>query len=159
LSFRGLASEECSSVLNAVINSYKDFLDDTYRNASDDTVKLITQARDVLQKELAEKESAYLEFRKESPLLWKNKDGVPLLQGRLNDVETRRSALQVRKAEVQGRLSTVEGLMKSGRGKAALAAMLVEWNARPGNERQATEASRRRTYDTLEDQLMNLLLQ
>src|SRR5262249_24122137 len=64
LSFRATANDECARVLNAIIESYKSFLDEKYHLASDDTLKLITQARDVLEKELAEKEAAYLELRK-----------------------------------------------------------------------------------------------
>src|SRR5262249_54483549 len=83
LSFQGTAAGECATVLNAVIESYKDFLEETYRNLSEETLRLITQARDVLHKELTEKEAAYRKFRKETPLLmWKGKDGANLRQER-----------------------------------------------------------------------------
>jgi hypothetical protein len=51
LSYRGQERDECASILNAIIESYKDFLDETYRNVSDDTLELITKARDVLQED------------------------------------------------------------------------------------------------------------
>ena len=41
------------TVLNAVvIGSYRDFLEETYKNTSQDTLKLITQAKDLLGIEL-----------------------------------------------------------------------------------------------------------
>jgi capsular exopolysaccharide synthesis family protein len=160
LSFRSSQSDECSRVLNAVINSYKDFLDETYKNVSDETVKLITQARDVLQRQLGEKQAAYVEFRKQSPLLWKSKDGINLYQARLTDIEARRSALQVRRAEIQGRLRTIESALKAGRSPVNLMAMVTEWSSKLRADRLGAEVVRQRPgAKDVEDQLLPLLLE
>jgi capsular exopolysaccharide synthesis family protein len=79
-------------------------------------LELITRAKDVLQKDLAEKERIYLEFRKKSPLLWKGKDGTNLYQDRLASIESKRSALLVRCAEIQARLPALEKASKDGLG-------------------------------------------
>jgi capsular exopolysaccharide synthesis family protein len=146
LAFRGRVAAESGVVLNAVIDSYKDFLDETYRNVSDDTLELIKKARDVLQKDLAQKEMDYRDFRQRSPLLWKSKDGTTLYQERLGSIESKKSALLVRKAEIQGRLSALEGTLKDSLNRAALVTTLPETN-------------RRTSALTLEEQLLPLLLQ
>jgi succinoglycan biosynthesis transport protein ExoP len=153
LSFRGPVAEECATVLNAVIDSYKEFLDETYRNVSDDTLELITRAKDVLQKDLAEKERIYLEFRKKSPLLWKGKDGTNLYQDRLASIELKRSGLLVRRAEIQGRLQTIESALKEGRSRVALGALLSGEAGKP-----AVSAASASPASTLEERLSPLLL-
>jgi capsular exopolysaccharide synthesis family protein len=158
LSFRCSQPEECSKVLNAVINSYKDFLDEKYKNTSDETVKLITQARDVLQNKLGEKKAAYLEFRKNSPPILRNKEGFNLNFSRVTDVEAKRSALLLRRAEIEGRLQYVTKERASGRTLADLTAMIDEWTNRAGAERMGAAVSVRSVKE-LEEQLLPLLLE
>src|SRR5262249_44956883 len=92
LSFRGTVANECAVVVNAVVNSYKDFLDETYRNMSDDTLKLIGDARDTLTKDLAEQEREYRLFRERSPILFKGRDEVNPRHDVLVRIEAQRSA-------------------------------------------------------------------
>src|SRR5262249_54592258 len=137
LTFRGPVAEECPGVLTAVIDSYLAFLDHTYRSASDDSVKLITQARDVLHKELAQKEAAYLDFRHKGPLFWPQGAGPSAPRGSIADIETKRSALRLRRAEAEARLAAVEAMLAAGRPRSELAALVAEWSRRPA----AAEAS------------------
>jgi uncharacterized protein involved in exopolysaccharide biosynthesis len=128
LSFCGTVADECGIVLNAVISSYQDFLEETYRNISRESLRLIAQARDVLHKELREKEAAYRRFRMETPLLvGKGRDGATIRQERLSTIEAKRSALLLRKAELQGQLAALDAGRKEGSGPEALAAQLAAW--------------------------------
>jgi len=154
LSFRGGVAEECATVLRAVIDGYKDFLDETYKNVSNDTLELITKARDVLQKDLAEKEAAYSAFRQKSPLLWKGKEGANLHQERLARIESQRSNLLVRRTEIQGRLRAIENLVKRGLSRSQLLAMLPQVPAKT-----ETDGARRLLSGSLEEQLLPLLQQ
>ena len=70
-------------MINAILDSYRMFLDETYRNMGDDTVKLIAEARQVLKDDLEKREVAYRAFREKSPMLWKGKEEVNPLQDRL----------------------------------------------------------------------------
>ncbi len=131
LAFRTTKPSDAGVVLSAVIESYKDYLDVTYRNISDDTLKLITQARDVLQQDLKKQDLAYRAFRKEAPLLLsRNKDGASLTQERLSSIESKRSALLVRKAEIQGYLQALDNGMKTGGSQEALLAMVSDWSTK-----------------------------
>jgi capsular polysaccharide biosynthesis protein len=66
LTFRGSVAEDCGKVLAAILESYQEFLDITYRNVSDQTLELITKARDMLKRDLSESEDRYLKFRQGS---------------------------------------------------------------------------------------------
>ena len=155
LSFRGPMASECPVILNAVIESYKDFLEETYRNTSDDTLKLIVKAREILQQDLVKQETAYSAFRRDAPvLLVRNKDGASLTQERLSNIESKRSAVLVRKAEVQGYLKAIEvGLAKED-GHEGMLAMASEWTGRiEGDGHKSTERL------SLQSQLFPLLIE
>ena len=103
LSYSGAASEDCAVVLNAIINSYKDFLDEAYKNVSDDTLGQITRTTESFQKNLEVKEKLYAEFRKNSPLIYtKGTEGVNTQDDLLTQIHLKRLALIMRRAELQG---------------------------------------------------------
>jgi capsular exopolysaccharide synthesis family protein len=131
LSFRGPVGQDCPTVLNAVLDSYKEFLDVTYRNVSDDTVKLINRAAELLETKLNKLEGEHRKFRLTHPMLWKGKDGVNALQDRLFVIESKRSGLLIRKTDLEGRLAALEDAIKAGRGRAELLAMIPEPEGRP----------------------------
>jgi capsular exopolysaccharide synthesis family protein len=154
LSLRGGVAGECAEILKAVIESYKDFLDETYRNMSDDTLALVTRARDVLQKDLADKEEAYREFRKTTPALWKGKDGTTLRQDRLLEIESKRSALVLRRAEIEAQLAAVESAKKDGKDRDVLLAMASEFTAKA-----ESDDSKNSSASALHDQLLAQLIE
>jgi succinoglycan biosynthesis transport protein ExoP len=154
LSFRGPVRAECPVVVNAVLSSYKKFLDETYRNMSDDTVKLIADARDTLKKDLADKEAAYREFRRNSPLLWRGKDEVNPRQDRLTKIEAERSALLLSRAELESRLATVQNAIKQGSSHDQLVALISDMVSKSDAKEPGRDAPL-----TLQAQLLPLLLE
>lgn len=124
VSFRAKEPEDCQRVLNAVISSYQDFLKDTYHDINAETLEMIARAREVLQKDLETKETAYLEFRQKTPLLWKGKDGNTVDQERIFNIDSRRAVLRIRQMEIKSSLAAVEEGMKKGSAPAELLAML-----------------------------------
>jgi polysaccharide biosynthesis transport protein len=149
LSFRGPGAEDCAKVLSAVIESYQEFLDVTYRNVSDQTLDLITKARDLLNKDLADSQKKYEEFRRNSPMLWKAKDGTNIYLERVTAIEGQRSKLLIHEAEARERLRAVDRGLAEGRPRDSLLAMLV------AKEKKETPTAHR----PLEDQLLALRLQ
>jgi capsular exopolysaccharide synthesis family protein len=148
LSYKGPAADDCRVVIEAVIESYKDFLDETYRNVSDDTVGLITQARDLLQKDLAEKERKYAEFRDKVPVApAQSRDGPPASQVRLGELDNRRLNLLMRAAELEERLQALDRAKKEGNARELVEAL----TAAPAEKAAAPDA-------TLEQQLLPLIL-
>jgi capsular exopolysaccharide synthesis family protein len=125
LAIRGPIGPDCTAVLHAVIDSYKEFLDVTYRNVSDDTVKLINKAAELLETKMNKLKDEHSKFRLAHPMLWRNKDGINPLQDRVFAIESKRSALLIRKTELEGRLSTLEKAVKAGSSRADLLAMIA----------------------------------
>jgi capsular exopolysaccharide synthesis family protein len=110
-------------MVDAVIKGYKEFLDETFRTVSDQTLELITQARDTLERVLAKKEKDYQDFRLNTPLL-------PRAAGQaeysaLKDIQSKHSAITLRAAELQNRLANIETVLKDKGREAALKALDV----------------------------------
>ena len=68
ISYECTQAQDCPTILSAVIDSYQNFLGETYQNSGEETVKLIRQAKDVLQTQLSEKETTYRKFKQTAPL-------------------------------------------------------------------------------------------
>jgi uncharacterized protein involved in exopolysaccharide biosynthesis len=98
LSFQGPIPEDCPIVVNAVLEAYKAFLDEIYRDMSDNAMTLIDQARGLLQNDLQVQEDKYIQFRQQSPLVSRGVDEVNPLQDRLAAIQSQRSELLIRAA-------------------------------------------------------------
>lgn len=153
LSYRGPVADECGRVLNAVIDSYTDFLGTTYQDVSDETLKLITQARDVLQKDLKDQWTEYLTFRQEGSLLWRGKEGSNIHQARLASIEGARSSLLLRRAETEGRLKAIEEALAAGRSRKSVAYLAAR------SAQSQSLSGQKTTAQILDEQLFPLLLQ
>ena len=119
LTFRGSDNQDCPKVLDAMVKTYQAFLGETYQNSSAETAQLITQAKDVLLRQLNEKEAAYQEFREKTPLLWKGEAGANLHETRMAEIETNRSRLMVLQAETRSKIEAIDAAIKKGNRKAA----------------------------------------
>lgn len=151
IAFRGTVAEECSVVVNAVLESYKSFLDETYRNMTDDTLTLITQARDVLDNDLSKVEKEYAQFRAESPLLWNGQQQINPLLDRLIAIASQKSALLLRRVELQNQLSTIERAVEKGTSHDDLVAMITDLSSR-------SLAANTNPQTGIEQQMLPLLL-
>jgi uncharacterized protein involved in exopolysaccharide biosynthesis len=155
LAFRGRVADDCPRVLNAVIASYQEFLEETYRNTNAETLELITQARDLVQKDLETRETAYQKFLADTPPLWKGPDKGTAQQDRLFKLDARLAALRVRKAETEASITMLEQALRDGRNPAPIVERL---SGTPANGATAgPDAGRRRTSP--EDELRALRIE
>jgi capsular exopolysaccharide synthesis family protein len=150
LSYRGGDANDTGVILTAVIDSYRDFLDETYRNVSDNTLDLITRARDLLKKDIAEKEKKYRDFRSNSPLLWKGVDGANIHVGRIREFQGKQTALLARGGEIRERLLAIDKAKKAGSSPSVLLALATRPLDKAGKETNLQRA--------MEEQLFPLLL-
>jgi hypothetical protein len=133
LTFEGGAAGDSVAILTALLDSYRDYLAETYRNVSDDTLELITRGRDTVQRELRDKEADYREFRQKSPLLGQGKDGTSVQQERIAGLEAKKTALQIGQAETRARLDALEkALQGDAETRTAALAKVQEWATRGG---------------------------
>jgi polysaccharide biosynthesis transport protein len=119
VSFQGNVPEECSVVVNAILDSYQDFLNDSSRGPLKDSLNLIKEARKLIEEDIERKQKAYAKFRQETPVLWKGPTGATLYQERLGNIDAQRSVLMRQEAEMQATLAAVDAALKDGRGPAA----------------------------------------
>ncbi len=159
LSFQGPYPDEIPAILNAVIDSYKDFLGGAYNKASKETESLIKRAQELLENDLKIKKSKYLAFRKRmDPLLGKKgKEGVTIHQARLFNIEERRSALMLQKADAESRLRIVEEARKAGKADIALLPVPAERPkegavSSPGSKRELRGTDETLVFLALEEQ-------
>ncbi len=153
VSYRGAAADECAVILAAVVESYKKFLDDKYQTFAGDTLELVLRERADLEKALARKEVAYQAFLEKSPWVPKKADGTDLSRDRLASIQTKRSALMLRRAELQSQLEGIESALRQGCSRETILALIAEF-AHKGDEPEAGRAAA-----AMPDQLTPLLLE
>jgi capsular exopolysaccharide synthesis family protein len=111
-SFQSPYPEDCPIVLNAVVESYQDFLGETFRNTSSEAVELITKAKSEVGEELREREAEYQEFRKNAPLIWKGEESLNVHQDRLAKIEESLSEITQKWTEAKARLGVIEEALR-----------------------------------------------
>lgn len=150
LTYEGLDPQDCEKILLAIVESYQDFLGTTYENISKETAQLITQAKDELHKQIAEKEAAYRKFREGAPLLWKGTEGANMHEARVAEIEKARSQTMLENAQTKARLEAIEAALARGGNREALALLI-------GNtEQRRTPQTRREAF---EDRMFTILLE
>jgi len=115
LNYRGGNDQDCPQILAAIVKIYQSFLGDTYQSFSDETAKLISQASDLLLKQLQGKEVEYQEFRHKAPLLWKGEaGGNNLHEARMAEIEANRSRLMVLQTETRAKIDAIHAALEKG---------------------------------------------
>jgi succinoglycan biosynthesis transport protein ExoP len=152
ISFDGIIASECGTVVNAILDSYTSVLDEAYRNTSDDTVRIITEGRKILQNDLATKEAAYRQFRETSPMIWKGNEEINPRQDRLTQIELQRSTLMLRRADFEGQLASIEDARAEGRSPEELMTLISDLAAKQNRDQVNSDSS-----ITLKGQLLPLL--
>jgi uncharacterized protein involved in exopolysaccharide biosynthesis len=163
LSFRGRVAEDCPKVLEAIIASYQEFLTETYRNTNEETLKLINDARTMVERDLATKEAAYQNFLAATPPVWRGPDRSTPHQDRLFKLDARLLAVRTRRADLEASIAMLDRAIKEGQNVAAIVERMVG-NTAPansdGNAVSLGEPNRdRRAGNSLEQELLNLQLQ
>lgn len=120
VSFRGKVAEECPLVVHAILDSYQEFLGKSASGPMEEALKLITNARKLIQDDMEKKQKEYEEFRANTPVLWKGAMGTTLYQDRLANIDAKRSALMREQAELEATLAAADTAVKAGKGSAAV---------------------------------------
>jgi capsular exopolysaccharide synthesis family protein len=150
LSFRSKIPEDCPVVVQALLDSFKSFHDEVWM--SDNSVGLISQAREILKNDLAQQEDAYSAFRQSSPLVSKGTDEINPLQDRLTSIELQRSDVLLRRADIEWKLKAIEQAKQDGVDPQQLLAMVTEMRQESTTEKGLTNVS-----TALENQLIQLV--
>ena len=126
LNYRSQSQEEDPLVLNAVVHGYQEFLTERSTGTSAETLRLLYEARNALDKELVRKKKAYDDFRekKENQIVWSSKDANGRNQDRVNAIQTERNRLLSRQVEIEDRLRMAKTSLAAGTPRAAVVAAI-----------------------------------
>ncbi len=130
LSFRGRAAADCPRVLEAIIASYQDFLKETYRNTNAEALELISQAREMVQKDIEAKEAAYQKFLAQTPPLGRGPGNTPQHE-RLLQIDAKLAGFRLRRAEIEAAIETLRNAVRSGRNPTVLVGRMSAPAANP----------------------------
>lgn len=153
--YKGSDPEDCRKVVEAMIDSYQDFLHETHQDVSKETVKLIENAQKSLLDDLKKKEDDYRDFRRDAPLVFGKDGGVNIHRQRLNQIESSRSSLIISRTQTKAQLTALENALARGGNREALMLMMDKLGA---GESQAVGSRSRLAADLfpmlLEEQML-----
>ena len=117
-SFMGPSPDDCAKILDALVASYQDFLGETFQDTSEEAVKLISQAKADLGRELEQQEKEYQAFRETAPLLFlqKGDQSANVDAQRLAQIENSLAEARLSYAETKSRLDVIEEALKKSSG-------------------------------------------
>jgi len=107
LSYRGATATDCTQVLTALIEGYKEFLEEDYKNVSDESLEQLSRIAETLEKAVREKEKSYAELLKKGPVQAGIHDPGSI-QTRIQAIEAKKMALLFRRAEIRAKLTLLE---------------------------------------------------
>ena len=152
LAYDGPVPKSCSTILTAIIGSYEEFLNDTYRDVNNDVIGLIRQAKDLLQRP-GQGPGGTAPLPADQPADRPRQGRHTLEQDRLVSLETERFASQIRRHEIERRLATIEALVKEGKDPTPLLFTSLSDEAAKAGGKSVTDPG------SLDDTLFPLLLQ
>ncbi|HPM79537.1 MAG TPA: polysaccharide biosynthesis tyrosine autokinase [Candidatus Anammoximicrobium sp.] len=147
--------EDCPKVLDAIIDAYRDFLGETYENVNQETIDLITQAKDVLDRQIGETQKEYQTFREAAPLLYLGGEGKNVHEARLQQIEGIRAELEAQNWRTQAKIDAIEGALKRGGSREALNLMIGHLREADGTDQPGVAGTRM----SVEEQMFPLLLE
>ena len=157
LVFRGTNPEDCYQVVRLLIEAYKVYLEDTFKDVNQETVRQVISAREKQQTTLEQKRKRFLEFVGAHPEVLVNRPttgreaGVPdqyaVLQRQLVE-------LSVKKLDLQSHIDSINRLQAlPGDNRRVIVSMIKEF------DRNSSEAAVRIPGGDLDGTLLNLLIQ
>lgn len=109
--FRGPSPDDSAAVLAALVESYQHFLDVTLQDTSGEAVRLVNQAKQELEADLAQAEEAYCRFREEAPLVPKGSQQASPHEDRIIEVERALTEVRLHQARLRTRLEVVRAAL------------------------------------------------
>jgi succinoglycan biosynthesis transport protein ExoP len=105
--FRHTQDVECARLLKALIASYDDFLEQTFRGGIGEAARLIERAENNIGRELGEISAEYTQLRQSSSLLHKGTEILNVHLLHIERYEARLAEIRLKKAETESRLRLV----------------------------------------------------
>jgi capsular exopolysaccharide synthesis family protein len=114
VAYKSPNKEEALKLIEAVLQSYQEFLDDNSHRANKDVASLLTKARDGLGKELQSLEQKYLELKRGSPTLGVDDTGRTFVIRRLDEWDRAANEAMIRGVQLKTQLELGRKLAADG---------------------------------------------
>lgn len=114
ISYVGADAEDCATLVNAIVDSYREFLGQAQKSIGEETLRLITAAGEDLRRELLQKEQAYDVFRSESPLVWQEDQATNIHQLRQAQIEEARAQVMLENSRLEARIRAINEAVDRG---------------------------------------------
>jgi capsular exopolysaccharide synthesis family protein len=121
VNYRAGTRREAVRTVQAVVSSYRTFLEDVYQKNNSEVVVLMTRARDDLNNELKELEQKYLEFHQKAPNLTTDGTGLPVVLRRIDEWVRASNETMSKAIHLKAQLELGRDLAKEGVGLWAIA--------------------------------------
>ncbi len=108
VAFRHTHEEDCQTVLDAIVQSFQEFLNTKYADVNEEAAKLITTAQGEMRTQLVELEEEYRKFQQKSPVYFDQEGNHNLARERYELLETQLSEVSIERSEIASRLELVE---------------------------------------------------
>ena len=150
LAFRGPRRADCALVVNAIIEAYKEFLNETYGDLNKEFVDQMKVAEKTLKVDIEERQAARDKLASIDPLALKSKDSLGGLLERIARFESRQADLLLRQKESEQTLAMVKSSLARGESRGVILKLL-----------ERSESNRQPTVDqrSPDEALQALLLQ
>lgn len=153
LTYQGPVAEECTIVLNALVESYKAQLDKTSRNENEEALHLVTEKAEQVQSQLNELEAEYAQFIQASPQIIIKDRNTQYYENKIANLEAEEASLQAERADLERRLAALAAATgEDGERRSALTLV-------PEAYKQESMHIVEDRYRALEDALLPLLLE
>lgn len=155
--YAGLNPDDCAVILDAICSTHSEMLRAKHKDATQETLTLIKQAKDDLLQQLHEQEQAYRRFRSEAPPIWSGDERASIHSARLLEIEGARSKLLIERSQLEADIRSFERAVASGASKEALAMMIGKLSEEKTSEAPEPANSRKGRLKAMADQLFPLL--
>jgi len=140
ISYRAQSRQEAVVMIQALVDSYHHFVEDSFASKSNEAIKLIEKARDELSTELDDLQKQYREFRKENKTLLSDQEGRSFASVRLEQIYRASNEAKIKAMQLRSQLQTGKELSKSGAGLWSIAHAMEQLGAAPNSGMLANTA-------------------
>lgn len=143
ITFKSKSPHDARSIVDAVIEAYESYLAESYQENSAEVLKLTTEAKDTLFKELQAKQQDYLEFRETAPLHWKaaapgsdSQTATNIHQENIQAIQDQRRDNLIKRTDVVSKLKSLEEAIASEESRETLAVLVRQFMMQEGQANQ-----------------------
>lgn len=127
-SFSGPYPADCPKVLNAVVDAFLKYLENSQRGDTEKAVELISNARSYLDQDLKEKQKSYNEFKAQAELVFVGEKSRNLHQERMSQIEGARATYLIQESQIRSELEAIESALKRGASRETVLLMVDNAN-------------------------------